>query len=82
MATTVNGGAYKRGETWVNADGVAIEDKAVIAEAERLSSEREQALDAQERDLVRQTAMRDPFTRQLLIQQQAAAPKAAPKAEK
>lgn len=88
MATTVAGGAYLRGDTWVNANGEPL-DKKAQTEAEKLQKERGDLLATQERDLVNLTAMRDPVARALMQQQallQAGQPpketeKSAPKQE-
>jgi hypothetical protein len=82
MAETVPGGAYLRGETWVNANGEPLE-KGVQAEAEKLQKERAAELEQQETRLIELTAQRDPVARALLQQQAVqAAQRQAPKADK
>jgi hypothetical protein len=80
MSETISGGAYMRGDQWVNANGEPL-DKGAQAEAEKLQSERSDLLATQERELVELTAMRDPVAR-ALMQQQAIARAGQPQAEK
>ncbi len=83
MATdTIPGGAYKVGDTWVDAWGKPLE-KEQVAEAERVQTERQREADEAEQQRLALEAAQNPFTRALAgLQPQQRAAEAPPRTEK
>ena len=68
MATTIPGGAYQRGDTWVDANGNEL-NKSQIAAAEKLQADRAADLSAAQDAFMQQQALRNPVAQALFAQQ-------------